>query len=427
MNEIIPVSAPLTASIAVPGSKSITNRVLLIAALAEGTSTIRDTLISDDTHYMLEALKGLGIEIEQPDEHTFIVHGTGGKFAGGNKKLTLGNAGTAVRFLTSAMTLREGVTEITGNSAMQKRPIEMLVSGLRQVGAKIKTVRANDCPPVQVESHGHFPGGELAMRGRESSQYFSSIFITSPLGDKETTVYVSGELTSKPYIDVTLQCQKDFGVEVENDNYKVFKIKPQKYTAREYDVEGDASAASYYFAIAALTGSEVTVSNVPYTSAQGDIHFVDVLEKMGCEVVKDSNNITVKGPQKLIAPGEIDMNSMPDVAMTLAVVAACAEGETLITGIHNLRIKETDRIAALAKEIQKTGIQVDEGLDTLKIWGGTPTGGEIDTYDDHRMAMCFAVLGTKVPGLKIKNPECVSKTYPHFWEDLKKIGIQVQS
>lgn len=426
MYEIIPVQKKLHTSIAVPGSKSITNRIFLIAALSDGVVTIRNALVSDDTQRMTEALIELGIQIEKKDETTFIIHGRNGTFDEGDKEIYLENAGTATRFLTTAMTLRNGTTRITGNKRMQERPIQDLIDGLTQLGVDIKSEKENQCPPITITSPGKLPGGTITIKGNKSSQYFSSVLISSPYGEDKIFLVVDGELVSKPYIDITINCMKDFGVEVINNNYESFEVSPQRYKHQNYSIEGDASSASYYFALAALTQSTITVNNVSYTSHQGDIHFVDVLEKMGCKVIKDNQGyITITGPETLKALPEIDMESMPDVAMTLAIVAACAEGTTKITGLQTLKIKETDRIEALRIELQKIGITVEATNDSLTIHGGKMHGAEIDTYDDHRMAMCFAILGCKVPGIKIKDPMCVTKTYPHFWEDLKKIGIEI--
>ena len=418
---VTPLKNSITHTVSVPGSKSITNRAFTLAALAHGTSVLMKPLKSDDTKYMKEALKVLGLEVKEQDDR-FIVEGKGGTFATGDKDLFLGNAGTAVRFLTAAMALRQDWTTIDGIERMRERPIQDLIDGLLELGAQVDS--PTGCPPVKVKGTGEY-NQTVTMRGDKSSQYFSALMQLAPCLPNGLTIEVEGDLVSKPYIDITIDVMKTFGVEVENHNYQKFMIPHQTYQAKEYLVEGDASAASYWFCLAAVTGSTITVDNIPYSSTQGDIKLVDVLEKMGCTVDHEGTSVTVTGPKQLKALGKVDMNAMPDVAMTLAVIAACADGETIIEDVANMRIKETDRITALVTEMRKMGIDCEEMEEGL-IVRGSPNrhGAHIETYDDHRMAMCFAVLGSVTDGVNILDPLCCSKTYPTFfneWENLKSI------
>jgi len=418
MIEIIPLKNPLNFKISVPGSKSITNRIFLIAALADGKSTIKNALISDDTKYMIKALQKLGIKIEKKNNN-YIIYGQNGIFKNGDFELYLGNAGTATRFLTSAMVIRQGKTIITGNKRMTERPIQDLINGLKQLKIKINSILKTGCPPLKIEGQGSFPAGIVNMSGKKSSQYFSSILLTSPLAKAPITINVTSDLVSKPYLDITIQNMAHFGVTVINDNYQKFKIIPQKYHAQDYNIEGDASAASYFFALAAVTGSTIQILNIPYTSIQGDIKFVNIMKKMGCKIEINQNKlITITGPKILKNLDEINLESMPDAAMTVAICAALALGKSKITGLSTLKIKETDRLIALETELKKIGVPCQAGPDYLEIEGGHNLhGAEIETYNDHRMAMCFAVLGSVIAGIKILNPDCVNKTYPEFWKE----------
>jgi 3-phosphoshikimate 1-carboxyvinyltransferase len=322
------------------------------------------------------------------------------------------------------MTLRKDKTIITGVERMQQRPIQDLIDGLEQLGAKIKS--NNGCPPVTIQGNKNI-SSEITMKGDKSSQYFSAMMQIAPCLPHGLTINVKGDLVSKPYLDITINVMRDFGVQVENHNYKKFIIPSQKYKATKFYTEGDASGASYWFGLAAVTGSTVTVKNIPYDAYQGDVKFVDVMEKMGCIVEKLERSLRVTGPKKLKPLGKIRLNHIPDAAMTVAVIAACADGESKIVDVENMRIKETDRITALVTEMKKMGIDCEELPDGLIIRGNsnlaTRHGAEIETYDDHRMAMCFAVLGCVTPGTIILNPECCSKTYPTFFKEWEKIYI----
>ncbi|MCK5176539.1 MAG: 3-phosphoshikimate 1-carboxyvinyltransferase [Candidatus Aenigmarchaeota archaeon] len=418
MIEITPLKKPFDKTLSAPPSKSYTNRALLIGALSEGKSQITNTLQSDDTKYMEEALKQLGVDIEKKG-NSYTIKGKGGKFKLPEKEIFIGNAGTAMRFLTTACALTEGgKTTIGGNKRMNERPIQDLLLALKPLGVNAKSIKDNGCPPLLIEGGG-IKGGVTNMMGDKSSQYFTSILLSAPYAKKDVTINTIGELTSKSYIDMTIDSMREFGVDVENKNYSQFIVKAGKgYSAHNYAVEGDFSGASYLFAAAAITGSRIKVTGINPNSAQGDRDFVNALEKMGCLKTEGHDWIEITG-RKLKAIPLIDMNHMPDVAMSLAIVAAFAEGKTKIINVSNLRIKESDRINATVTELKKTGITAEELADGMIITGGKSHGSVIDTYDDHRIAMCFGILGLKTKGMIIKNEGCVSKTYPSFFEVLK--------
>ena len=412
MIEIKPVQN-LQATITVPGSKSYTNRALLIAGLTDGECRLEKPLVSDDTKYMIRALKAFGISVQEEKE-AFIVSGRGGKLSTPEEDIFIGNAGTTMRFLTTFSALVPGKTRLDGDERMRQRPLADLLHCLTQMGVKAVSANGNGCPPIDIAG-GEVPGGEVQLAGDKSSQYLTSILLSAPYFKNDTCIHIQGDLTSKSYADITLDIMKTFGVSVINESYQRFKVKAgDRYNAQTYQVESDWSSASYFLAAAAVTGGEVTLTDINPHSVQGDAQFTSVLEKMGCRVEKKSNTLQIKGnPLKGIT---INMNNMPDAVQTLAVTALFAEGETVIQGIGNLRIKETDRILALANELIRLGAEVETGEDYLVIRPGDYRGAEIETYDDHRMAMSFAVAGLKIPGIRIKNPTCVEKSFPDFFQ-----------
>ncbi|MCF6149953.1 MAG: 3-phosphoshikimate 1-carboxyvinyltransferase [Candidatus Kuenenia sp.] len=418
--EIKPITGRVNAVVRVPGSKSYTNRALITAALADGTSTINNALFSDDTKYMASCLNSLGIPVEErKDVNKFIVYGKGGSVPAEKADLFVGNAGTAMRFLTAMLTLGYGVYEIGGVERMGQRPIQDLLDGLNQLGAEVKSKYENGCPPVIIHGKG-LKGGVAKVNGDLSSQYFSALLMVSPYAETDVTIEVKGDLVSKRYVDMTIDLMNKYGVTVHNINYKeLFVNSGQRYRAISYEVEGDASAASYFLAVAAITGGKVRVEGIGKDSLQGDIHFADVLNKMGCEVGMGKDWIEVSG--RALQGIDIDMGDMPDVVQTLAAVAVYVQGRTRVRNVKNMRIKETDRIAAVVKELQKMGISVTEYEDGFEIEPSMPKPAEIETYDDHRMAMSFALVGLKSEGIMIKNPECVSKTFPDFFQRLEKL------
>ena len=423
--EVIPTPG-IAPQHAVPGSKSYTNRALTIAAVADGATLLRGALISDDTRVARAALERLGINVAY-DDGAFSVHGRGGRFSDPGAPLFLGNSGTATRFLTAMMTLAGFPNTITGNERMQERPIADLLAALGQLGAEVSSVRGNGCPPVRIGAT-RLQGGRATVSGAISSQFLSALLMAAPYAREDVVLEVQDTLVSVPYVDLTLDIMARFGVEVEHDDYRLFRIPGrQVYAARDYVIEGDASSASYFWGLAALLGQGMCVTNVPPDSVQGDTRFLQVLARMGCTVSR-RQGWHVAGPPQLQALGDVDLNALPDAAMTVAVLAAFCRGETRLCNIANLRVKETDRLRALATELRKIGAAVTELPDGLHVNGDPAAlhGADIDTYDDHRMAMCFGMAGARLPGIRIREPDCVAKTYPSFWDDLRRVGIPVE-
>lgn len=406
----------INAVIEAPPSKSYTQRALLISALANGKSIIKNPLFSDDTDYMIYALGQFGVRIDKK-QNDLAVYGTNGKLASPKNKVFVGNAGTAMRFLTTLASLSQGESTITGDKRMQQRPIQDLLDGLQQLG--VKSESNNGLPPVKVYG-GNFNGGNIKLKGRTSSQYLSSILMCAPYAKKNVEISIDGDLASKPYADITLGIMKSFGASVKNREHKKFIIKNNiKYKPKIYKVEGDASSASYFFAAAAITKGRVRVNNINPNSKQGDIKFADLLKNMGCSIKKGRDFIEVKGNR--LKSISADMNQMPDIVPTLAVTSVFADSTTIIRNVPNLRFKETDRLRALAIELRKIGANIEELHDGLKIKRRRLKKAIIETYNDHRIAMSFAVAGLVINGIRIKNPACVNKSFPDFWERFNEL------
>ena len=417
--EVRPIKR-LDATLQVPGSKSYTHRALIVAALAEGESIIQGGLLSEDTYYTQKGLELLGAEISW-DDGIFRVRGTGGIIKNPARDIYLGNAGTSMRFLTSIVALGQGTFMLTGSRRMQERPIQDLLDVLASFGVNAYTKENTGCPPVIIESNG-LRGGEARLKGSLSSQYLSSILLASPYASQDVHIEIIGDLVSRPYVDMTMETMRSFGVKVTHWQHRSFRVPAgQRYLARNYMVEGDTSSACYFWAAAAITGGRVAITNVPPDSLQGDLGFLKILEKMRCWVKMGESGITVEGGK--LRGIEVDMNSMPDVVPTLSVVAAFAKGNTIIKNVPHLRIKETDRLKAVATELQRMGIEVKERIDGLIITGGKPKAATIETYNDHRMAMSFALAGLVVPGVRIKNESCVQKSFPDFWDRLEGLYV----
>jgi 3-phosphoshikimate 1-carboxyvinyltransferase len=416
--------AKIDGEINLPGSKSLSNRALLLAALAEGTTKITNLLESDDTRHMLNALKQLGIIYTLSEDKTECkVTGNAGAIHSANlQELFLGNAGTAMRPLCAALCLGTGAYLLTGEPRMKERPIGHLVDALREAGAKISYQENEGYPPLLIEANG-LSGGNVKIDGAISSQFLTALLLAAPLAKEDMIITIIGELVSKPYIDITLHIMKEFGVDVVNDNYKTFSIKGgQTYKAVEtFMVEGDASSASYFLAAAAIKGGTVKVTGIGKKSIQGDVLFVDVLEKMGAVVEWGDDFVSVsKGELHAI---DMDFNHIPDAAMTIATTALFVEGTTTLRNIYNWRVKETDRLFAMATELRKVGAEVEEGEDYLKITAPKVLKhAAIDTYDDHRMAMCFSLLALDPVSVTINEPECTAKTFPTYFEVLESIS-----
>ncbi len=401
------------ARITLPGSKSYTHRALLIAALAEGESVLINSLRSEDTDHTLKGITDFGVPAFWREGYLHLL-GKGGDLQANGKRLFVGDSGTSMRFLTALAALGTGKTVLYGSERMEVRPMGELLKGLRHFGIKAYSQRANDYPPIVVESEG-LSGGTAWIRGNESSQFVSALLMIAPYARRDVTIRVEGHLSSRSYVDMTLKVMSDFGVKVDEKEDRIFSVKAgQHYSARTYQIEGDASHASYFLAAAAITGGRIRVTPLSSTSIQGDAGFVNILRRMGCETDRGEDWAEVQGkPLKGLI---VDMNQTPDLVPTLAVTAAFAERKTVISNIAHLRLKESDRIHSLACELAKIGIHVEEGEDWLSIEGGVPHGAEIETYNDHRLAMSFAIAGLRVPGIKIAGERCVDKSFPRFWE-----------
>ncbi|MDI7261562.1 MAG: 3-phosphoshikimate 1-carboxyvinyltransferase [Thermodesulfobacteriota bacterium] len=410
----------LDATVTIPGSKSFTHRALIVSALADGESVLIHGLRSEDTEYTAQALERLGIQIFWEGDLLHVL-GEGGRLKGEEEKIYVGNSGTSMRFLTALVALKKGRTLLDGSERMRKRPVADLLDGLRALGVKAYFRDGNGCPPVIIESRG-LHGGKAKIRGEESSQFLSALLMVAPYAVEDVYVEITGHLTSRPYVDITCDVMSAFGVEVQSEGYHSFFVRAgQRYQPRQYRIEGDASHASYFFSAAAVTEGRVRAEGFSSDSFQGDAGFLNILEKMGCMVSRGEGWAEVRGGE--LRGIEVDMNEMPDLVPTLAVTAAFAKGQTLIRNIGHLRLKESDRIAALARELMRMGVHVEEGEDWLRIEGGEPQGAEIDSHDDHRIAMSFAIAGLAIPGVKIKGERCVNKSFPGFWETFRRLYL----
>ncbi|HEX5991233.1 MAG TPA: 3-phosphoshikimate 1-carboxyvinyltransferase [Thermomicrobiales bacterium] len=418
-------SRPLDATATVPGSKSITNRALIVAALADGSSQLIGALHSDDTRYMAAALNALGVTVEGDEANAgFRIEGGGGTFIAPEADLFVGNSGTTMRFLTAALPLGRGRYRIDGVPRMRQRPIAPLIAALNDLGADTYSEAGTGCPPVVVEASG-LRGGQTRMAGDLSSQYFSALLLSAPYARDGVAVDVIGDLVSKPYLPMTTAVMAAFGVTAELDtiSWRHIRVAPgQRYAGRLYHVEPDASNASYFFAAAAVTGGRVRIDGLGRDSTQGDLRFVDVLAKMGAEVEIGDGYTEVRGPAQGDLRGvDLDLGPISDTAQTLAAIAPLASSPTTIRGIGHARLKETDRVSALATELRRLGQTVDEFPDGMRITPRPIQPADIDTYDDHRMAMSFAVTALRVPGIRLRDPGCVAKTFPEFFDLLDAV------
>jgi len=422
---LTPLPHAITTAIELPGCIGYTIRALNIAAMTKGSVKIVNPLKSDDTYHMFHALETLGISVKEED-NAFIVHGDISDIVEKEYIIDIGLSGRTARSVLGLLAIVPGTKIVTCQEPFKKRPIGDLVDGLRQLGAKIDYLENDEHLPVKISSS-KLTTNSAKMAGNLSSQYFSSLMMIAPLLGG-LTIDVTGEQSSKPFIDMTIAIMKDFGVSVENNNYKRYTIKSGQHynNPKIYEVEPEATAASYFFAIAALTRSTIRILYLNPNSAQGDIKFADVLHDMGCLVTKNGKEkwIEVTGTDELHGI-TVSMNDTPDLVPTLAVVAAFAKGKTIITDIAHVRVKETDRIASPQKELAKMGIKTEATEDTFTILGGEPQAATIDTYHDHRIAMAFAVAGSKITGMKINDPDVVTKSFPNFWKKLEELGMEV--
>jgi len=413
----LPQLISASGTVRLPGSKSISNRVLLLAALAEGETEVRDLLASDDTERMLDALKALGVGITSLGGENWRIAGCGGRFPVRQAELFLGNAGTAFRPLTAALALAGGDYVLKGVARMHERPIGDLVDGLRQLGADITYLGNEGYPPLRLKPASVRAGGTVRVRGDVSSQFLTGLLMALPLTCETVAVDVVGELISRPYIEITLAIMARFGVQVQREGWQRFTVPAgSRYVAPgTIYVEGDASSASYFLALGAIGGGPLRVEGVGRDSIQGDVRFAEALAKMGAEIAMGPNWMEARSPEGGLVAVDLDCNHIPDAAMTLATTALFARGTTTLRNIASWRVKETDRIAAMATELRKLGAEVDEGDDFIRITPAALKPAAIDTYDDHRMAMCFSLAAFGTP-LRIKDPKCVAKTFPDYFE-----------
>ncbi|MBT4014060.1 MAG: 3-phosphoshikimate 1-carboxyvinyltransferase [Planctomycetaceae bacterium] len=410
---------PVSGEIRPPGSKSITNRALVCAAMANGTSVLRHALDCDDTNVMVAALQKLGLSIDwRKDTNTLIIQGCGGQVPVTTANLYVGNSGTTIRFLTSVLASMQGEFVLDGVARMQQRPIHDLVEALKELGADVQCA-PNGCPPVTMIANG-FSRNTCQIAGNVSSQFLSGLMLAMGNSSRDIELHLTGTLVSEPYIQMTIDVLSVFGRTVRRNENNVYSSDGQQTASgAEYDIEPDASAASYFFAAAAVTGGTVTVRGLSKDSIQGDIGFCHSLEQMGCQIYYGTDFIRVQGGELIGI--DIDMNAISDTVLTLAVVALFAQGQTTIRNVQHIRDKETDRITDLSRELRRLGAVVEEFEDGMKITPSKYRGAIIETYDDHRMAMSFAIAGLRIPDISISDPKCCHKTYPNYFEDLASL------
>jgi 3-phosphoshikimate 1-carboxyvinyltransferase len=416
-------NAPV-ADVLVPGSKSITNRALIAAALANGSSELRGALFSDDTEAMIACLTDLGIEVTTNIRaHTIQVHGCGGVIPNGEALLSVRQSGTTARFIVPMLALGRGRYVVDAHPQMRSRPMSELAGALRSKGVAIETASGDHLPFV-IHGNGEVAGSEIEVRGNQSSQFLSGLLLSAPYASDGTTVKVVGELISRPYVDMTCSVMRSFGVDVKVAADSSFQVPQRTYVGADYGVEPDASAASYFFGLAAITGGTITIQGLGYDSMQGDMRFVKDLETMGCLVTQTSTSTTVTGPPiGSLRGGVFDMSEHSDTAPTMAAVAVFANEPLTITNVGFIRHKESDRVGGVVAELQRCGIRAEEHPDGLTVYPGTPSPATVETYEDHRMAMAFALLGTRVRGIEIANPQCVGKTFPDYFDVLEGIRL----
>jgi 3-phosphoshikimate 1-carboxyvinyltransferase len=410
----------LDASVRVPGSKSIAQRAMVIAALADGESRLADCLAAEDTDLLGAALAELGARI-RPDGPDLVIAGTGGRLVRPAREIHLGNNGTAMRLLAGIASLGPGPVTLTGSPRLCERPMQPLNEALAALGAPVRSTGRPGCPPVILQGGG-LRGGSVVLRDIGSSQYVSSLLIAAPYAANDVTLKLEGTVPSLPYVALTIETMGAFGVQVEVDGVGGYRVAAgQRYQGRTYPIEGDVSSASYFFAAAVLVGGRICVENIDPHTHQGDIAFLDILARLGCRVDRGGMGVEVTGGEMPTGEMTFDMGSVPDMVPTLAVLAAVRPGTTLIRNCAHLRLKESDRLAALVTELRKTGIAAAELNDGIAITGGRPHEAVIDSHNDHRIVMAFAVLGLAIPGMRIAGEACVAKSFPGFWDTLQGI------
>ncbi len=418
---IVPLPRKLHAEIIIPGSQSYTNRALIIAALADGVSEIMYPLICEDTQLMIDALKNLGVAIRQTSG-SITVEGTSGVFHPKKKELFCGLAGTTSRFLTALCFLIPEEITITGEGKLLERPIGDLADALEQLGASIQYPGKKNSVPLCVTPPRR-QNNFITLNSSTSSQFLSALLLIAPKLKNGLRIKLTHPVPSGSYIGMTMQIMKDFGVDVIHISPNIFEISPQKYKSRRYSIEGDWSSASYFLAIAALHPGKLTLKNLNNNSLQGDSQFPKLLETMGVKILYNADGVTISGGNTL-QPIAIDMKTMPDSALTLAVLAGFADGTSVLSGLQSLKHKESDRLSCMQNELKKIGVSAEKQSNSLIIHGTHPHAAHINTYNDHRIAMSFATAGSKISGIVIENPGVVAKSFPSFWETLSILGIQ---
>jgi 3-phosphoshikimate 1-carboxyvinyltransferase len=415
MIEIIPHNMKPRCEVMVPGSKSFTHRILIASALSDGMCSIENALLSEDTALTMKALRQMGIRIEEKNDNRLVIFGTKGDLQASTESIYLGNSGTSIRLLTAISALGKEPYTLLGNARMAERPIQALLDALGQIGVQARSTHSNGCPPVEICGKA-LSGTTVTISCRESSQYLTGLLLMAPCTEEGLKIGVTEGPVSRPYVDMTIDVMSKFGIAIERQGYDGFQVAgKQAYRSGAYEVEADASQAGYFWAAAAICRKAVKVKGVSQDSCQGDVNFSKVLESMGCSVKNEPDGISVAGGERLRAV-EIDMGDMPDIVPTLAVVAAFADGTTVIKNVSHLKSKESDRLTSVVNELVKMGITARCTDDELMVAGGQPQGAEIETYGDHRIAMSFAVAGLAVPGTIIRDEHCVEKSFPNYWQ-----------
>ena len=410
------------AEITVPGSKSYTHRILIASALADGESRIENALLSEDTRLTMQALRQMGVRIDRTPDNQLVVTGSGGRFKTASERIYLGNSGTSMRLLTAVAALGQGTFILAGTERMAERPIQDLIDALQQIGVRVRSLNNSGCPPVEVNGK-NLTGGSVAINCSTSSQFLSALLLIAPCTGRGLDIAVTAGPVSRPYVDMTVDVMARFGVAVSREAYDRFIVGGnQTYRAGAYMVEPDGSQAGYFWAAAAICGTQIKVGGITADSRQGDVNFSQLLATMGCEVMREPDGITVSG--KSLRAAEVDMGDMPDMVPTLAVVAAFAEGTTVIRNVSHLKAKESDRLTSVVNELVKMGIDARCTDEELIVTGGRPRGAEIETYEDHRIAMSFAVAGLVTPGTVILGESCVEKSFPAFWDVFEGLYVR---
>jgi len=421
------IPSVVTGEVSAPPSKSYTHRAVILASLAAGETIIESPLVSDDTLYTIDACRSLGADIALKGNRLRVI-GTGGqiKVAPNRQRIFVGNSGSCIRMVAPMVALSQSKVVFDGDSRLRQRPIDDLLLALESLGVRARSLNNNGCPPIEIQG-GKLTGCEVTIPGLVSSQHISSLLMIAPYIEEEVNIKVIHGLHSRPYIDITMDVMRAFGVTAINQNYKEFLVKGgQKYKARRYRLEGDYSSAAYFFAAGAIGGRPVTVANLNTDSVQGDRHFLNFLSEMGCSIQYQKEQIKISRNKELKGI-TVDMGDYPDIVPTVAVVAAYARGKTQITNIGHLRFKETDRLSDTAAELGKMGIKTEVTASTITVYGGKPEGAEIETHADHRIAMSFAIASLFADGdSTINGAEAVTKSYPQFFTDLKKLGAKIE-